>query len=222
VTAFFAYPKATAFGRVVPKSKIYEHAGAGSTLKDTFVAEVDQVIWSHKLAPETLNLAATASVTEIQVFEIRLRTEDCDVDVLRALDRAIPFPLIFELVNGGRRKVVAAYKRPSESDRAKWVVSDYFHSAWEAETGDRVPLPVALDMGGLYDQLLSALMPPSAVDGEDVRARIAWAETIQAKEREIARIKVRLDREKQFSRRVAINAELREAMRSLDCMKKPH
>jgi Domain of unknown function (DUF4391) len=222
VTAFFAYPKATAYGRVVPKSKIYEHAGTGSALKDKFVTEVDQIIWSHKLAPETLNLAATASVTEIQVFEIRLRTGDCDSDVLRALDRAIPFPLIFELVHGDRRKVVAAYKRPSETDHSKWVVSEYFHSPWEAETGDREPLPVALDLGGLYDQLLSALMPPTAVDGDDIRARIARAEAVRAAEREIARIKVRLDREKQFNRRVAINAELREAQRAFEHLKKPH
>lgn len=30
--AFFDYPKAAAFGRVVPKSRIYEHAGVGTAL----------------------------------------------------------------------------------------------------------------------------------------------------------------------------------------------
>lgn len=221
MTAFFAYPKATAFGRGVPKSKIYEHAGAGSALKDKFVTEVDQIVWTHKLAPETLNLDATPSVTEIQVFEIRLKTGTCDMDVLRALDRAIPFPLIFELVHGERRKVVAAHKRPSDADRAKWVVSEYFQSDWEAEPGDRAPLPVALDMGGLYDQLLTALMPPTAAEGEDIRVRIERAEALQAKEREIARIRSRLARERQFNRRVAINGELREALRAYEQMKAP-
>ena len=67
MTAFFSYPKATAFGRTVPKSKIYEHAGPGSALKDKFVTEVEQIVWTHKLAPETLNLTVTLSVTEIQI-----------------------------------------------------------------------------------------------------------------------------------------------------------
>ena len=66
-TAFFAYPKAAAFGRVVPKSRIYEHAGIGTALRDLFVTQVDQIVWKYKLAPETTNLAATKAVSEIQV-----------------------------------------------------------------------------------------------------------------------------------------------------------
>jgi hypothetical protein len=52
----FAYPKSAQFGRVIPKSKIYEHAGANTALKDLFVAQVDQIVWKYKLAPETTNL----------------------------------------------------------------------------------------------------------------------------------------------------------------------
>ena len=71
--AFFDYPKAAAFGRVVPKSRIYEHAGASTALRDLFVTQVDQIVWKYKLAPETTNLAATKAVSEIQVFSISLR-----------------------------------------------------------------------------------------------------------------------------------------------------
>ena len=58
----YDWPRAAAFGRVIPKNKIYEHAGANTALKDLFVREVDQIVWSHKLAPETVNLAATKQV----------------------------------------------------------------------------------------------------------------------------------------------------------------
>ncbi|NJO33870.1 MAG: DUF4391 domain-containing protein, partial [Rhodospirillales bacterium] len=44
--AFFDYPKAAAFGRVVPKSRIYEHAGASTALRDLFVTQVDQIVGS--------------------------------------------------------------------------------------------------------------------------------------------------------------------------------
>jgi hypothetical protein len=30
----YDWPRASAFGRVIPKSKIYEHAGANTALKD--------------------------------------------------------------------------------------------------------------------------------------------------------------------------------------------
>ncbi len=41
-------------------------------------------------------------------------------------------------------------------------------------------------------------------------------EAIRAKTREVDRIKARLGREKQFNKRVAINAELRMAKQELD------
>jgi len=214
--AFFDYPKAAAFGRVVPKSRIYEHAGVGTALKDLFVTQVDQIVWKHKLAPETMNLAPTRSVSEIQLFGISLRTGKLDEEVLRAIDRAIPFPLIFELSWSGKRKAVAAFKRPSDSDSTKWVISAYFATEWAPDDAPRRPLPVALNLGGLYDALLTALMPKSTGSGEDIRARAARMEAIRGKTRELDRIKARLDREKQFNKRVAINAELRAARQELE------
>ena len=136
MTGFFDYPKSAAFGRVLPKNKIYEHAGANTALKDLFVREVDQIVWRYKLAPETINLSATKSVAEIQVFDISLKTRQLDEAVLRAIDKAIPFPLIFELSHGDKHKAMAAYKRPSEADSAKWVISEYF-----ATVGWSTPLP---------------------------------------------------------------------------------
>jgi hypothetical protein len=218
--AFFDYPKAAAFGRVVPKSRIYEHAGVGTALRDLFVTQVDQIVWKYKLAPETTNLAATKAVSEIQVFGINLRTGKLDEEVLRAIDRAIPFPLLFELTWSGKRKAVAAFKRPSDADVTKWVVSAYFSTDWAPDDAARRPLPVALNLGGLYDALITALMPEVAVGGEpaieDIQTRVARMEAIRAKTREVDRIKARLAREKQFNKRVAINAELRAARQELE------
>jgi hypothetical protein len=218
--AFFDYPKAAAFGRVVPKSRIYEHAGASTALRDLFVTQVDQIVWKYKLAPETTNLAVTKTVSEIQVFGISLRTSKLDEDVLRAIDRAIPFPLIFELTWSGKRKAVAAFKRPSDADSNKWVVSGYFTTDWAPDDAARRPLPVSLNLGGLYDALITALMPKPAADaehtGEDIQTRVARMEAIRIKARDVDRIKARLGRETQFNKRVAINAELRAARQELE------
>ncbi len=235
----YDWPRAAAFGRVIPKTKIYEHAGANTGLKDLFVREVDQIVWSHKLAPETVNLAATKQVAEIQVFRITARTATLDRDVLRAIDKAIPFPLIFEVAHGGRIRLAAAYKRPSEADSARWVVGDYFQGDWLTEDAARAPLPVALNLGARYERLLEPLVagqtarlvpgmgeapqtpfaPAEAERPVSLEERIAQAEAIKAQTREIERIKARLGREKQFNKRVAINAELRAAKQELERLK---
>lgn len=242
----YDWPRASAFGRVIPKTRIYEHAGANTALKDLFVREVNQIVWSHKLAPETVNLTATKQVAEIQIFRITARTAALDETVLRAIDRAIPFPLIFELVHDGRIRLSAAWKRLSLNSRgeaagARWVVGDYFESDWLPEDAPRAPLPVALTMGALYERLLeplvdaqmARLMPNSGTDpgagvGEtgqtpllqdktlSLEARIARAEAIKAQAREVERIKARLAREKQFNKRVGVNAELRAAKQEME------
>ena len=126
----FDYPKSAAFGRVLPKSKIYEHGSPSSAVKALFVRHVEQIVWQYKLAPETVNLAQTHSVPEIQVFSIALKAGDLKSDVLFCIDKAIPFPILFELRYDGQTKATAAYKRPSEADRSKWVVSEYFETDW--------------------------------------------------------------------------------------------
>lgn len=211
MSAFFDYPKGTKFGRVLPKKKIYQHANASSKLQQRFIDQVDRIIWKYKLAPETINLDATKAVAEIQVFEINLRTAECDEDILRAIDKAIPYPLFFELKHGGKRKVIAAYKRPSEADSAKWVLSEYFASNWEVEDNSRQALPAALNLGALYDRLLSTLIPAEAGLDEPIVVRVERMEMIRVKQRDIERIKARMKREKQYNKRIAINAELREA-----------
>ncbi len=215
MSPFFEYPKAAEFGKVLPKNKIYEHARASAKLQQLFINQVEKIIWKYKLAPETINLAATKSVSEIQVFEIRLRTRDVHEDILHAIDKAIPFPIICELSHKGKCKVVAAYKRPNEADGTKWVVSEYFGTGWQSMDSPRTALPTALDLGALYDKLLSGLMPGEVGVDKPLATRVENLEAIRAGEREIVRIKARMTREKQYNKRLSLNAELRAAQQEL-------
>lgn len=208
--SLFTFPESCAFGKVLPKSKIYEHSGANTRLKDLFVKQVEQVIWQYKLAPETLHLPARPGVPEIQIFSIQLKTPELHADVLRCIDGAIPFPIVFELTFGGKTQVVAAYKRPNEADASRWVLSDYFATDWLPMDGERTAMPVALHLGGLYEQLLHRLIPLSARPQETLAELVARVEQAQAKQRELDKTTAQLAKEKQFNRKVEINAELRK------------
>lgn len=213
MSALFAYPRQAEFGRTLPKNKIYEHSGANARLKGLFVEQVEQIVWRYKLAPETINLAAKSGVPEIQVFAIQLKTPELHYDVLRCIDGAVQFPIIFELTQGqgaeAKTQVVAAYKWPSEADAASRVCSEYFESSWMPATAMRAPLPLALDLGGLYEQMLQRLMPIPARTHESLLDLIVRTEQVMAKRREISKTEARLNKERQFNRKVEINAELR-------------
>lgn len=208
--ALIAYPEQAAFGRVLPKNKVYEHSGANTRLKDLFIKQVEQIIWEYKLAPETLHLPARPSVLEIQIFTLQLKTPELHRDVLRCIDGAIPFPIIFELTFEGKTQVIAAYKRSNESDANRWVVSDYFATEWLPSDCERTAMPVALHMSGLYEQLLHRLITLSARPQESLTDLVARVEQAQAKQRELDKTTALLEKEKQFNRKVEINAQLRQ------------
>jgi len=207
--ALINYPRQAIFGRTLPKNKIYENSGANTRLKDLFVEQVEQIVWQYKLAPETINLPAKPGVPEIQVFRIALKTAELSVDVLKCIDGAVQFPIIFELEHEGKIKVIATHKRPSEADSSKWVVGDYFSTAWMPVISRRGDMPVVLDLNGLYETLLQRLIPLAPRADESFAALVERLKGVRAKQREIKNVRAKLAKEKQFNRKVEINAILR-------------
>jgi hypothetical protein len=221
----FLYPQHAQVGRILPKNKIYGHAQPSRAIRQRFISEVDQVTWSFKLAPETVNLPARSSVKEIQIFEIALKTGELREDVLRTIDRAIPSLLFFELTFQGQVRFAAAYKRPpvaasGEAVVGQPVVEAYFETAWQAISAPRLPLPVALDLGGLYEQMLRQHMLASPLAlvsraGETLAETVERGNQIRTKRRECQKLETRLRQEMQFNRKVEINASLRQGRAEL-------
>lgn len=214
--ALFTFPPQATVGRVLPKSKIYQHGRVGAALRERFVRQVDQITWQYKLAPETINLPARAGVEEIEVFDIALKTDALDEDVLRAIDRAVPRPIIFRLQHGQRTRMVAAYKRPSAAEAAKWVIDGYFAGDWQPAAAERRALPMALDLHSLYEQLVRSLLPQAARPGESLPDQLERLMRLRSRQNEYGKLEARLHKEKQFNRKVALNAQLRDLKTEID------
>ena len=211
----FIYPKQAEFNRVVPKTKIYEHAKASKRLKQLFVDQVEEIIWKYKLSPETINLPASGSIHEIQVFEIRLRTKEFEPDLLQAIDKAIPFPLAFQLMYQGKASFAVAYKRPSGADSSKWVTEGLFVTPFYSTPFTEQPLPVTLNLAILYEHMVRAHIPLAARSGEGLAEQVVRFNELEAKKIAKEQLESRLNQEKQFNRKVELNAELRKIREDL-------
>jgi hypothetical protein len=207
--SLYSYPGQAEFNRVLPKSKIYEHGKPTRAVRDGFVAQINQIVWQYKLAPETINLPSRPGVPEIEIFSLELKTPEVSEDVLRCIDKAIPLPIFYNLNFEGRVKTVAAYKRLSDADASRWVVEGYFAGPWLPTQAERTALPVALDMTGLYEQMLRRLMPFPARAGEALKDHVERLSQLRSKQNEFAKLEARLLKEKQFNRKVEINTQLR-------------
>lgn len=212
----FAYPQKSHFGRVLPKNKIYANAKITAAVKRKFIEQIDKIVWEYKLSPETINLTAKKGVPEIQIFTVFLREAEIKEEVLRTIDNAIPFPIIYELVFDNRIKTKAAFKRPSEADANKWVTETFFESDWLKLDSPREELPTALDLGVLYEKIIGSLIPLPKKDGEDLRLYAERLTLIRQKEKEAEKLESRIRKEKQFNRKVELNAELRKLKKEIE------
>ena len=151
---------------------------------------------------------------EIQIFSIQLKSTELHEDVLRCIDGAVQFPILFELNQGqgdqAKTRVVAAYKRPSDADASRWVLSSYYATDWMPATIARIAMPLVLDMGYLYAALLQNLLPLPARPQESLLEWVARVELVATKRREVEKTQARLAKEKQFNRKIEINTALRQ------------
>lgn len=214
----FAYPKQAEFNRVVPKAKIYAHARISKRIKGLFVAQIDEILWKYKLSPETINLPARSGINEIQVFEISLKSPDFDIEVLDSMDKAIPFPLMFQLMHEKKIRFAASYKRPSAADASKWVIEGCFQTESQPVNAERPPLPVALDLASLYEQMVRRHIPLEPRAGEAIAEQVTRFNELEAKKKAQKQLKTQLAHEKQFNRKVELNAALRSLSKEIDTL----
>ena len=210
--ALFSFPPQAQVGRGLPKSKIYEHGRIGTALRERFVKQVEQITWQYKLAPETINLPARAGVAEIEIFDIALKTETLVDDVLRAIDRAIPLPIMCQVPYQARTRDGATATRPRAAEAGKWVIDSdfagYHATEWQPADAPRQPLPIALDLHSLYEQLLRSLLPQAARPGERLPEQLERLTRLRSRQNAYNQLEARLRKEKQFNRKVALKDEL--------------
>lgn len=215
----YSWPAAAKFGRVVPKTKFYEHAKVSAAVRKKFVTDVGRITWAYKLADSTIQLRGDAAVPEIQVFVIDAKESDVSDDVLLAIDRAVQFPIFFEINRGTgeavRTRMVAAHKQPIG---ARQRVSVYFSTDWLSTQGPRAPLPPALDLSNLYAAVLAPLIPIATRPGERLSDATERLDQVHQLERVIAALEKRLRTEPQFNRKVELRRQLRDETATLQAL----
>ena len=115
-------PQSTIVNRVIPKEKLYSHGDVNYAIKRKFVEQVDKIIWSNKIAAQTLNISSD-KYEEIEVLQVHLKNGQIDNKLLRIVDATIPYLILFVLVDDGFYKLVMAYKVDGKVGR-------YFETNW--------------------------------------------------------------------------------------------
>ena len=213
----FGFPATTEFGKRIPKQKFYENMDITPALKRVFVEQIRLIYWRNKLAATTLNLAAGETVTEVEIFEVRLNTQQLDEEVLRQIDKEIPYHILFVLTCDGKAQAWIGYKEAAVTGRNAFKVSRYYHTEWvpENELQFRVD---GLSMDAVYESLVRQVAGAAlqAEIEESLRLSVERDEKRRQIEKQIVALESKMRREKQLNRRVEINGEIKKLRKELD------
>ncbi|MGP5146212.1 DUF4391 domain-containing protein [Corynebacterium variabile] len=213
----YRWPAAAEFSRRIPKDKFYGRGTTNAAVKDRFVEEVARITWAYKLATATINLPDSENVPEIQILEVTAKVEDVSDQVLAAIDKAIPSPILFEIVrdHNGRRetRLVAAHKQLGHGAPK---ISRYFTTGWLPPDAERERLPTSITLPDLYSALLTSLTDVQVQSGEDMEDIADRLRTVSKLERQIKTLEHKLRTEKQLNRRIELNRTLKTARAELD------
>lgn len=212
----YRWPAAARFGARIPKERFYERTAISSAVRERFVAEVQRITWMYKLAEETINLAPSTDVPEIEVLSIDAKQGSVSTVVLSAIDRAIPNPVIFEIHrdanNRAETQMVAAHKPVGA---VLPTPRTYYSTEWMPAANRREPLPTAITMTALYTALIAPLTPITARPGEEASEVARRLDTVRKLEREISALERKLRNEPQLNRKVELRRELKNRQAAL-------
>ena len=210
------FPVSTEFNKRIPKQKFYENLDGSPALRRVFVDQIKLVYWRNKLAASTLNIAAGDTVTEVEVFEVRLNEPQLDEAVLKQIDKEIPYHILFILTCDGKTQAWIGYKEAAASGSNAFKVSRYYHTDWVPE--DELHLSIdGLNMDVVYESLLRQIAGDTlqSDSGESLKESVARDEKKKQLEKQIAALEGRMRKEKQLNRRMEMNAELKKLRKEL-------
>ena len=210
------FPVSTEFNKRIPKQKFYDNLDVSPTLRRVFVDQIRIVYWRNKLAATTLNIAAGESVTEIEVFEVRLNEPKLDEAVLKQIDKEIPYHILFILTCDGKAQAWIGYKEAAASGSIAFKVNRYYHTDWMPE--DELQLRIdGLNMDTVYESLVRQIAGDKlqADSGESLKESVARDEKKKQLEKQITALERKMRREKQLNRQMEINAELKRLRKEI-------
>lgn len=209
-------PKSTEFNKRIPKQKFYENLPVTPAIKTVFTEQIKIIYWRNKLAATTLNLEPGKLVTEIEVFEIRLTSPDLDEDILRLIDREIPYHILFLLEYDGKYQAAMGYKEAASSGKAAFKVERYYRTEWLTEEELSLHLE-GLTIDAVYENFIRQIAGDRLVGNKNTTLKESVEQQKQREqiEKQIAALETKMKKEKQLNRKMELKAEIKKLRQAL-------
>jgi hypothetical protein len=203
-------PNSAYVNKFIAKSKFYERANLGTKLQNEFVNKIQRITWKYKLSEETVGISKTDKVTEIQIFEIELKEQIIPKNVLKIIDKSIPYPILYIFTYKDNFAYGITLKDNTNAQ-------NYYFSEWD----ENIKFDFSgIDLEKVYQKLIKVFLKESFQKKDDFNEVIALDTQIKTLEKEITSLENKIRKEKQFNRKVESNKLLTKKKKEMKMLKR--
>jgi hypothetical protein len=210
------FPSSTRKGIRLPKESFYTHATLTPTVKRAMVDDVEQIVWSHSLTAETLNVNSNDKVRQIDVLTITLKKRECNEKIFEVIERAIPRHILFILRFKSECRLLIHFKEAYENVKGKYRIVESYFTEWQPE--EEVTLAISgLDLERIYHNFIYQIAG-NKLKKESVRELGKAVEQHQEAEKirkKIARLEDKMRKEVQYNLQLQLSAKIKELKKKL-------
>ena len=201
------FPSKTIINVKVPKKSFYENLTVNTANKRIFIDQISAIWWRYKLTADTLAVAPSEMIDEIEIFEIELTTKNFDSSILRLIDRGIPYHTLFILTYEGESQFWIAYKEKTSTDSLS--VGNYYHT--DFMPSDSLNLSAdGLSLDDVYAALFYQVSGIQKDFSKPLKDVITEHEQRLKLEKEIARLEKQLRKETQPKKKFELHQQIQK------------
>lgn len=166
------FPKSAKVNRFIAKENFYKQID--SKTKKLFQDYISRITWEYKLSSDTINLPGR-TWPEIEIFRITLKNTELPQKVLKVIDSAIPYPILFIIEKGSIMKAAICYKEIDKKNENSARVDTYFETSWNDKRLEDIKIDgLSIDMAyeNFIRQIAGDNLKRSGVNGKEHTAEI--------------------------------------------------
>lgn len=210
------FPSSTRKGIRLPKESFYTHATLTPAIKRAMVDDIEQIVWSHTLTAETLNVNASDKVRQIDVLTVTLKKREYNEKIFEMIEKAIPRHILFILRFKNECRLLIHFKEAYENVKGKYRIVEAYSTDWQPE--EEVSLSITgLDLERIYHNFVYQIAGNKLTKepGRELAKAIEQNQEAEKIRNRIARLEDKMRKEVQFNLQLQLSAEIKALKKQL-------
>jgi len=210
------FPSSTRKDIRLPKESFYTHATLTPAIKRGMVDDIEQIVWSHTLTAETLNVNTSDKVRQIDVLTVTLKKRECNEKIFEVIAKAIPRHILFLLRLKNECRLLIHYKEAYENVKGKYRIVEAYSTDWQPE--EEVSLTISgLDLERIYHNFVYQIAGNKLTKepGRDLGKSVEQHQEAEKIRNRIARLEDKMRKEVQFNLQLQLSAEIKALKKQL-------